>query len=112
VFDIGASELLLVVVIAIIVIGPKDLPLALRSGGRWLGKVRRVSGHFRSGIETLIQEAELEETKRKQSELNYAPDSTAVVQNATSPSASSDSSTDSAAEPRLPFGDRMSSQRG
>ena len=49
-FDIGASELLLVVIVAIVVIGPKDLPFALRTAGRWIGKIRRVSGHFRSGI--------------------------------------------------------------
>jgi len=38
-FDIAPSELLLVVIVAIIVIGPKDLPLALRTAGRWLGEV-------------------------------------------------------------------------
>ena len=60
-FDVGASELLLIVIVAIVVIGPKDLPLALRTAGRWIGKIRRVSGHFRTGIETMIREAELEE---------------------------------------------------
>ncbi len=71
-FDIGASELLLIVVIAIVLIGPKDLPLALRTAGRWLGKIRRVSGHFRSGIETMIREAEMEEMERKWREQNEA----------------------------------------
>ncbi len=69
-FDIGASELLMVVVVAIVVIGPKDLPLALRSAGRWVAKVRSVSGHFRSGIETMIREAELEEMEKKWREQN------------------------------------------
>ena len=64
-FDIGASELLLTVIVAIVVIGPKDLPLALRTAGRWIGKIRRVSGHFRSGVETMIREAELEEMEQK-----------------------------------------------
>ena len=64
-FDIGASELLLTVIVAIVVIGPKDLPLALRTAGRWIGKIRRVSGHFRTGIETMIREAELEEMEQK-----------------------------------------------
>ena len=45
-FDIGASELLLIVIVAIVVIGPKDLPLALRTAGRWIGRIRQVSGHF------------------------------------------------------------------
>ena len=64
-FDIGASELLLTVIVAIVVIGPKDLPLALRTAGRWIGKIRRVSGHFRAGIETMIREAELAEMEEK-----------------------------------------------
>ncbi len=64
-FDIGASELLLIVIVAIVVIGPKDLPLALRTAGRWIGKIRRVSGHFRSGIETMIREAELEDMEKQ-----------------------------------------------
>ncbi len=69
-FDIGASELLLTVIVAIVVIGPKDLPLALRTAGRWIGKVRRVSGHFRTGVETMIREAELEEMEQKWREQN------------------------------------------
>jgi sec-independent protein translocase protein TatB len=71
-FDVGASELLLIVIVAIVAIGPKDLPMALRTAGRWIGKVRRVSGHFRSGIETMIREAELEEMERKWREQNDA----------------------------------------
>lgn len=71
-FDIGASEFLLVIIVAIVVIGPKDLPLALRTAGRWIAKIRRVSGHFRSGIETMIREAELEEMERKWRDQNEA----------------------------------------
>ena len=71
-FDVGASELLLIVIVAVVVIGPKDLPLALRTAGRWIGKIRRVSGHFRTGIETMIREAELEEMEKKWREQNEA----------------------------------------
>lgn len=71
-FDIGSSELLLIVVIAIVAIGPKDLPLAMRTAGRWMGKIRKVSGHFRSGIESMIREAELEEMEQKWREQNAA----------------------------------------
>jgi sec-independent protein translocase protein TatB len=71
-FDVGASEFLLIVVVAVVVIGPKDLPVALRTAGRWIAKVRRVSGHFRSGIETMIREAELAEMERKWREQNEA----------------------------------------
>lgn len=69
-FDIAPSELLLVAVVALLVIGPKDLPLALRTAGRWLGKVRRMSNHFRSGVETMIREAELAEIEKEWSERN------------------------------------------
>ena len=71
-FDIGASELLLVVIVAILVIGPKDLPMALRTAGRWMGKVRRVSNHFRSGLDSMIREAEMEEMEKKWRDQNAA----------------------------------------
>ena len=71
-FDIGASELLLTVIVAIVVIGPKDLPKALRMAGRWMGKMRRISGHFRSGIEEMIRQAELEDMEKKWREQNAA----------------------------------------
>lgn len=69
-FDIAPSELLLVAVVALLVIGPKDLPLALRTAGRWMGKVRRMSNHFRSGVETMIREAELAEIEKEWQERN------------------------------------------
>ena len=71
-FDIGASELLLTVIVAIVVIGPKDMPMALRTAGRWIGKMRRMSNHFRAGVEAMIREAELEEMERKWREQNEA----------------------------------------
>jgi sec-independent protein translocase protein TatB len=71
-FDIAPSEMLLTAIIAVVVIGPKDLPLALRTAGRWLGKMRRVSGHFRTGIETMIREAELADMEKKWREQNEA----------------------------------------
>lgn len=71
-FDVGASELLLIVIVAIVVIGPKDLPRAMRVAGQWIAKMRRISGHFRSGIETMIREAELEEMERTWREQNEA----------------------------------------
>ena len=64
-FDIGVGELLVIVIVAVVVIGPKDLPLAMRSAGRGIGKMRRISAHFRSGIDTMVREAELEEMEKK-----------------------------------------------
>ena len=69
-FDIAPSELLLVAVVALLVIGPKDLPLALRTAGKWMGKVRRMSTHFRTGVETMIREAELAEIEKEWRERN------------------------------------------
>lgn len=71
-FDIGADELLLTAVVAIVVIGPKDLPRALRTMGRWTAKMRRMSNAFRSGIENVIREAELEEMEKQWREQNAA----------------------------------------
>jgi sec-independent protein translocase protein TatB len=71
-FDIAPSELLVVVLVAIVVIGPKDLPIALRTAGKWIGKMRRMSAHFRSGVEAMIREAELEEMEKKWREQNAA----------------------------------------
>lgn len=64
-FDIGAAELLVIIIVAVLVIGPKDMPLAMRTAGRWIGKVRKVSAHFRTGIDAMVREAELEEMEKK-----------------------------------------------
>jgi len=64
-FDIGAAELLVILIVAVVVIGPKDLPLAMRVAGRWIGKMRRMSAHFRSGIDAMVREAELEDMEKK-----------------------------------------------
>lgn len=69
-FDIAPLEILLVVIVAVIVIGPKDLPLALRTAGRWIGKVRKVSGQFRAGLDAMVREAEMEEMEKKWREQN------------------------------------------
>ena len=71
-FGIDAPELLVIVVVAVLVIGPKDLPLALRTAGRWIGKMRRVSNHFRTGLDAMIREAEMEEMEKKWKEQNEA----------------------------------------
>jgi sec-independent protein translocase protein TatB len=69
-FGVDTTELLLIAVAALIFIGPKDLPQALRTVGRWVGKVRGMASHFHSGIEAIVREAELEEMERKWREEN------------------------------------------
>lgn len=71
-FDIGAAELLVIIIVAVLVIGPKDMPLALRHAGRWIGKVRRVSSHFRTGVDAMVREAELEDMEKKWKAQNEA----------------------------------------
>lgn len=69
-FGIDWEELLVIIIVAVIVIGPKDMPLALRTAGKWIARIRRVSNHFKSGIETMIREAEMEEMEKKWAEQN------------------------------------------
>lgn len=69
-FDVAPSELLLVAVVALVVIGPKDLPRAMRVVGRWLGKARTLSRHFRSGIDEMIRQSEMEEMEKRWAEEN------------------------------------------
>jgi sec-independent protein translocase protein TatB len=69
-FGIDWQELLVIVFVAVLLIGPKDLPRAMRTAGRWMGKVRRTSNHFRAGIEAMIREAEMEEMEKKWAEQN------------------------------------------
>jgi len=69
-FGVDTSELAIVAVIALLFIGPKELPQTLRTIGRWVGKVRGMARHFTSGIEAVIREAELEEMERKWREEN------------------------------------------
>ncbi len=60
-FDIAGTELLLIVIIAVIVVGPKDLPRMMRGMGRWARKIRAASSEFRRQIDQLAREAELDE---------------------------------------------------
>ena len=69
-FGVDTSELLLIAVIALVFIGPKDLPRAMRTVGHWVGKVRGMARHFNSGIEAMVREAELEEMEKQWREEN------------------------------------------
>ena len=69
-FDIAPTELLIVAIVALVVIGPKDLPGVMRTVGHWVGRARGMARHFRSGIDTMIRESELEEMEKKWREEN------------------------------------------
>lgn len=64
-FDIAPSELMLVALVAIVFIGPKDLPRAMRFVGQWVGKGRTMARHFRSAMDEMVREAEMAEMEKK-----------------------------------------------
>lgn len=64
-FGIDSSEFLVIVIIAVIVIGPKDLPRALYKVGQIVGKAQGMARHFRTGIDAMVREVELEELEKK-----------------------------------------------
>jgi sec-independent protein translocase protein TatB len=69
-FGVDTTEFIIVPIVALLFIGPKDLPNAMRTVGRWVGKVRGMARHFTSGVETMMREAELEEMEAKWREEN------------------------------------------
>jgi sec-independent protein translocase protein TatB len=64
VFDVAPTELLLVALIALLVIGPKDLPKAMRVVGHWVGRARAAARHFRSGFDEMVRQSELEDMEK------------------------------------------------
>jgi len=63
-FDIGWSELLVIAVVAIIVVGPKDLPKLMRGIGHYAGKLRRSAADFQRQFEEAMRESEIEEVRK------------------------------------------------
>ncbi len=63
-FDIGWSEMAVVALLALIVIGPKDLPRVMRTASYWVRKARGLAREFQSGIDDMIREADLEDAKK------------------------------------------------
>ena len=69
-FGVDTSEFIVVVIVALLFIGPKELPKAMMTVGRWIGRLRGYARHFTSGVENVIREAELEEMERTWREEN------------------------------------------
>ncbi len=63
-FDIGWSELLVIAVVALIAIGPKELPGVLRMVGQWMGKARRMASDFQGQFNEAMREAEMADIKK------------------------------------------------
>ncbi len=69
-FGIDSTEFLLIAVVALLVIGPKDLPRVMRLVGGWVGRGRAMTRHLRSGFDTMMREAELEEMQKQWAQQN------------------------------------------
>jgi sec-independent protein translocase protein TatB len=69
-FGVDSTELAIVAVLALIFIGPKDLPRVMRTVGYWVGRIRGMARHFTAGIESMVREAELEEMEKRWREEN------------------------------------------
>lgn len=63
-FDFGWTEILFIAVVAIVVVGPKELPRALRTVGQWMSKARRMAGDFQRQFNEAIREADLDDVKK------------------------------------------------
>ena len=87
-FDIGWPELMVIAVVALVAIGPKDLPFALRTIGRFVAKARTMARDFQTHVDDMVREAELDELRKKATEIRDTVDIKKHVQNAIDPSGS------------------------
>lgn len=71
-FGIDSSELAVIALVALLVIGPKDLPRVMRMVGNWIAKGRAMTRHVRAGFDTMMREAELEEMQKAWAAQNEA----------------------------------------
>jgi sec-independent protein translocase protein TatB len=74
-FDIGWSEFVLIAVVALIAIGPKELPGVLRMVGQWMGKARKMAAEFQSQFQEAMREAEMADLKKSFDEVREAASS-------------------------------------
>ena len=71
-FDIGWSELVVIAVVALIAIGPKELPGVLRMVGQWMGKARKMAAEFQGQFQEAMREAEMADLKKSFDEVREA----------------------------------------
>ena len=69
-FGFDSAEIAIIAILALIFIGPKELPNVMRTVGHWVGRVRGMARHFTAGIEDMVRQAELEELEKKWREEN------------------------------------------
>ena len=62
-FDIAWSELLVIIIVALVVVGPKDLPRLMRTAGQWAGRARAMADQFRRSFDDIARQSELDELR-------------------------------------------------
>ena len=63
--DFSWSHILIVLIVALVVVGPKDLPRLMRTVGQWAGKARRMAGEFRKSFDEMARQSELDELRKE-----------------------------------------------
>lgn len=64
-FGIDSPELLVIVIVALVVIGPKELPGLLRTWGKWMAQMRGMAAEFRGHVDEMVRQSELDEVKKQ-----------------------------------------------
>jgi len=64
-FGIDSSELLLIAIVALVVIGPKELPGLLRTWGKWMAQMRAMASEFRGHVDEMVRQSELDDVKKQ-----------------------------------------------
>jgi len=77
--EVGAAELLVIAAIALIVVGPKDLPVLMRKVGRFLAQMRSMAAEFRASFDELARQSELEELRREVEAMRAAANQPSAV---------------------------------
>lgn len=103
-FDLSWGEIMVVGAVALIVIGPKDLPKALRTLGKTIGQVRRMAGEFQSQFAEAMREAELDDVRKQIQGMNETVGSLNPVESIRSELKSAVEGTGSTSAPSLPSG--------
>src|SRR5215475_16141376 len=64
-FGIDSPELLVIAIVALVVIGPKELPNLLRSWGKWMAQMRAMAAEFRGHVDEMVRQSELDDVKKQ-----------------------------------------------
>ena len=72
-FDIAWSELFVIVLVALVVVGPKDLPKLMRTAGQWAGRARAMADQFKRSFDDMARQAELDDLRKEVTKLKNTP---------------------------------------